>query len=188
MRTESPARSAAELTAHRPGTRDRSGPICGGFRRPWRLGTLSEGWKLNRFTLFIAFAVVAVFLLAILWSLMGRESEAPSYPYSQLLRDAAAGRVEAVTQEGVRLEVTLAGETEPRLVNIASESINVYAELCAAAGAAPGECQIEYAVTEPTAAGSVLTLLITSLLPVLLIGSFIYFMMRQAQRTRSGRG
>ena len=44
---------------------------------------------------------------------------------------------------------------------------------------APSE--IQFNPVEPSAAGSIITLLITALLPVLLIGAFIFFMMRQAQ-------
>ena len=78
----------------------------------------------------------------------------------------------------------MSGESEPRSATIASESINVYAEVCTAAGSALGECPIEYTARAPSAAGSMLTLLVTALLPVILIGSFIYFMMRQAQREK----
>ena len=42
-----------------------------------------------------------------------------------------------------------------------------------------------FVATEPSAAGGILTLLITALLPVLLIGGFIFFMMRQAQGTNN---
>ncbi len=48
---------------------------------------------------------------------------------------------------------------------------------------APSE--IQFNPVEPSAAGSIITLLITALLPVLLIGAFIFFMMRQAQGTNN---
>lgn len=71
-------------------------------------------------------------------------------------------------------------------MTIASESINVYAEVCAAAGADLGQCPIEYTALGTSEAGQWLGLLISALLPVLLIGAFIYFMMRQAQRGKTG--
>jgi hypothetical protein len=90
--------------------------------------------------------------------------------------------VAAIEQEGTELTVSFVGQSETRIARVASESINVYAEVCAAAGAEIGSCPISYVVHQPSEAGSVVTLLITALLPVLLIGGFIYFMMRGAAR------
>src|SRR5688500_1742534 len=108
-----------------------------------------------------------------------------SYSYSQLLEDAAAGNVEKITQEGTTLNVQLAGEAEERTTLVASEFINVQQELCARAPGGAAGCEIVYNVEEPSAAVGILTLLITALLPVLLIGGFIFFMMRQAQGTNN---
>jgi ATP-dependent Zn protease len=142
--------------------------------------------SMNRVALALGMVVALVFGLALLWTYLVDGTEAPTYPYSQLVADAAAGRVESITQDGVRLTVTLNGESEPRSVTIASESVNVYAEVCAAAGADLGHCPIEYTAQITSEAGQWLGLLISALLPVLLIGVFIYFMMRQAQRGRPG--
>lgn len=130
----------------------------------------------------VMLVVVAIFGLAIIWDYVSDGTEAPTYSYSQLLADAKAGEVVAITQAGTHLTVTRRGESEPLSVTVASESINVYADVCAAAGAQLGDCPIDYAVVDASPAGQIVTLLITSLLPVLLIGSFIFFMMRQAQR------
>jgi ATP-dependent Zn protease len=138
------------------------------------------------FGLALVLVVVLIVGLALLWTYTTDGTEASAYPYSQLLADAAAGNVEAITQDGTRLTVRMRGESEPRLVTVASESINVYAEVCAAAGAPLGQCPIQYTVVEESAAGQWVGLLVTSLLPVLLIGSFIFFMMRQAQRGKTG--
>jgi ATP-dependent Zn protease len=130
--------------------------------------------------------VVLVFGLALLWAYADSGSEAPAYPYSQLLADAAAGRIEAIEQDGTHLAVSLSGENEPRSGRIASETINVYAEACAAAGAELGQCPIRYMAVGASEAGQWVGLLVTALLPVLLIGAFIYFMMRQAQQGKAG--
>jgi ATP-dependent Zn protease len=101
-------------------------------------------------------------------------------PYSELLQAAARGEVQAVIQDGTTLSVTLEGDDARRTV-IVSEQLNVRQELCAAAGAGdPGDCQIRYEFAQPSAAGQWLGLLITALLPVLLIGGFIFFMMKRA--------
>jgi len=127
--------------------------------------------------------VLAVFGLAVLWTFMSDNGGGETYTYSQLLEDAAAGKVESVTQEGTTLSVKLQGETQERTATVASPDINYRAEVCQAAGPECGEVVFNY--EEPSAAGGILTLLITALLPVLLIGGFIFFMMRQAQGTNN---
>jgi cell division protease FtsH len=133
----------------------------------------------------VVLVVLAVFGLAVLWTFMSDTTTGESYSYSQLLEDAAAGNVEKITQEGTTLNVQLAGEAEERTTLVASEFINVQQELCARAPGGAAGCEIVYNVEEPSAAGGILTLLITALLPVLLIGGFIFFMMRQAQGTNN---
>lgn len=141
---------------------------------------------MNRTALIFGAIVAVAMIAAAVWSSVGDEAATPDYPYSRLLADAASGRVESVVQVGTRLTVRLGGESEARHVAVASESINVYAELCTAAGAQLGACPIEYVADAPSSSEQWLGLLITSLLPVLLIGAFIFFMMRNAQR--QGRG
>lgn len=104
-------------------------------------------------------------------------------PYSDLILRASQGDVEAVVQEGTDMSVTLRGEAAPRTV-VVSEQVDVRQELCTAAGTSEaGACAIRYEFAEPSATGGLLTLLITALLPVLLIGGFIFFMMRRAAPT-----
>jgi ATP-dependent Zn protease len=130
----------------------------------------------------VILAAIVVFLtLALIVYYVPGGSDLPSYPYSRLLADAAAGRVESVVQGGTELTVTIRGETEPRIVQVASDSVNVYAEICAATGNPPGpNCPTEYEVVAASSTGPWLGLLISSVLPVLLIGAFFYFMIRAA--------
>ncbi len=82
--------------------------------------------------------------------------------------------------------MTLAGSDTAKTAIVPSDQINVYEEVCAAAGAASlAECGITYEAVEESATGGILTLLISALLPVLLIGAFFFFMMRQAQGTNN---
>jgi cell division protease FtsH len=131
----------------------------------------------------VVLVVLAVFGLAVLWTFMSEPTSGDTYTYSELLDDAAAGRVESIAQEGTTLTVKLHNVAEERTTTVASPDINYREEVCAAAGADCGG--IAYDFTEPSAAGGILTLLITALLPVLLIGGFIFFMMRQAQGTNN---
>ncbi|MEO8247194.1 MAG: hypothetical protein ABI622_08775, partial [Chloroflexota bacterium] len=137
----------------------------------------------------VVLVVMAVFGLALLWTYIVDNSSAPPYTYSQLMVDAAAGKVDSVTQDGTKLSVVVGGNTQnPKTAVVSSELIDVRADLCAAVGAAnPAECvaSVKYGAVEESAAGGILTLLITAFLPVLLIGGFIFFMMRQAQGTNN---
>jgi cell division protease FtsH len=131
--------------------------------------------------------VLAVFGLALLWTYVVDSNPPQAYTYGELLADARKGTVESVTQDGTKLTVKLKDVTDPKAVVIPSEDLNYRAEICAAAGAATAgdDCSIEYGAVEPSAAGQWVGLLITALLPVLLIGGFIFFMMRQAQGTNN---
>ncbi len=130
--------------------------------------------------------VLAVFGLAVLWTFMVDPSESEAYTYTDLLEAAAAGEVEEVIQDGTRLTVTLSTAQEPEEVVVPPGNINVREEVCAHAGVAEGQpCPITFGAVEESAAGQWLGLLITALLPVLLIGAFIFFMMRQAQGTNN---
>jgi len=129
--------------------------------------------------------VLAVFGLAVLWTFMGNGESTPDYGYGQLIEDARSGAIESVTKEGLRLTVTFSDPSRGEATAIApSELTDVHSAICDAAGANSAACE-GFIVLEPSAAGNILTLLITALLPVLLIGGFIFFMMRQAQGTNN---
>jgi ATP-dependent Zn protease len=147
--------------------------------------TIGSG-TFGRFRLGILVAVVVIAGLALAWDYLAADGEGTSYAYSAMLADAGAGRVVSVSQEGTQLAVHLAGESALRTVFVASDAVNVYAEVCAATGKQPGgDCAIQYEVTQPSASGQWIGLIITAFLPVFLIGSFIFFMMRSAQRKQS---
>jgi cell division protease FtsH len=138
--------------------------------------------------------VLAVFGLALLWTYMWGGSSGPEYTYSQLLTEvsqpANLDKIETITMDGDRISLKRKGEQNPvtAIVPPNSNGTAVFEQLCQAANLTnPAECaeQIPFNPVEPSAAGGILTLLITALLPVLLIGGFIIFMMRQAQGTNN---
>ncbi|MEO8509877.1 MAG: ATP-dependent zinc metalloprotease FtsH [Chloroflexota bacterium] len=135
----------------------------------------------------VVLVVLAVFGLALVWTYFLEPDQQAAYTYTQLLTDTKDGNVDKVVQDGTRLSVTLTGQVDqPRTVIVPSQFINVREELCAAAGSSnPADCQLNYSAVEESAAGQWLGLLVTALLPVLIIGGFIYFMMRQAQGTNN---
>ena len=135
----------------------------------------------------VVLVVLAVFGLALLWTYIVDSNTTAPYTYGQLLDDAAKGNVTSVVQNGTRLTVVLGTKANaPETVVVASQFIDVRAEVCAAAGSTtPGTCSIKYSAVEEGAAGQVIFQLLFAFLPVLLIGGFIFFMMRQAQGTNS---
>ncbi|MEP7041275.1 MAG: ATP-dependent zinc metalloprotease FtsH [Chloroflexota bacterium] len=135
----------------------------------------------------VVLVVLAVFGLALLWTYIVDSNPQAPYTYSELLRDAQKDNIKSVEQDGTRLSVVIKDDqSKPRTVVVPSEFVNVNAEVCAAAGSPDlGNCDILYSAVEESAAGQWLGLLITAFLPVLLIGGFIFFMMRQAQGTNN---
>jgi cell division protease FtsH len=133
----------------------------------------------------VVLVVLAVFGLAVLWTFMGDADPAAEYGYGQLIEDARNGEIATITKESSRLTVTFTDGSPDKTAVVPSELTNVYEDLGCSAGT-PGEFNCaNFTATEESAAGGILTLLITALLPVLLIGGFIFFMMRQAQGTNN---
>ncbi|MEO7295757.1 MAG: ATP-dependent zinc metalloprotease FtsH, partial [Candidatus Limnocylindria bacterium] len=132
----------------------------------------------------VVLVVLAVFGLAVLWTFMGSGESTPEYGYGQLIEDARSGDIESITKEGLRLTATFSDGREEQTAIAPSELTDPYGDICTAAGTESSACQ-GFEVVEESAAGGILTLLITALLPVLLIGGFIFFMMRQAQGTNN---
>jgi hypothetical protein len=126
--------------------------------------------------------VIGVVLgLVILYVVLSNDDQEPLYAYRDLLADAAAGDVTAIEQRGTTLYV-FSADGLSRTSYVASESINVYADVCAGTGRSIGPgCSIYYAVLPET--GEWLGLLISGLVPLLVIGGFLYFMMRQVGKS-----
>jgi cell division protease FtsH len=136
----------------------------------------------------VVLVVLAVFGLALLWTYIVDNNAPAAYTYSQLLKDAAKGDVTSITQNSTDLSVVLNNDTQnPKSVVVSDVgNVDVYQQVCDAAGTPNlANCTIQYSAIEPSAAGSIITTLIISILPVLLIGGFIFFMMRQAQGTNN---
>ncbi len=138
----------------------------------------------------VVLVVLAVFGLALLWTYVVGENQPPEYTYSQLLQDASAGKVTEVTMDGEKLTVKLADAKETRDASAPpnSDGSVVISQVCDAAGYSNlADCgkKIDFNPVQASAAGQWIGLLVTALLPVLLIGAFFFFMMRQAQGTNN---
>jgi cell division protease FtsH len=135
----------------------------------------------------VVLVVLAVFGLALLWTYIVDSSAGEPYTYTMLLQDAKKGDIKSVTQDGTKLTVVLNGATDkPKTAIVPSLNLNYRAEICEAAGTPnPADCTVNFQAVEESAAGGILATLLVSMLPVLLIGAFIFFMMRQAQGTNN---
>jgi cell division protease FtsH len=137
----------------------------------------------------VVLVVLAVFGLALLWTYIVDNNPTTPYTYSQLLKDAQDGKIKSVEQDGTKLTVAFRdGSPAQTSTAPATGNVDVQEDICTAAGT-PNKAQcadkITYNPVEESAAGSIFTTLLISLLPVLLIGAFIFFMMRQAQGTNN---
>jgi cell division protease FtsH len=133
----------------------------------------------------VVLVVLAVFGLAVLWTFMGDPQPNNEIAYGTLIDRARSGEFTNVVQEGTRLTAKATGGAEYTAI-VPSDAVNVFADLGCGPGGTPESFNCAtFEATEPSAAGGILTLLITALLPVLLIGGFIFFMMRQAQGTNN---
>ena len=128
----------------------------------------------------------ALFAMALLWTYLMNPETGPPYAYSDLLTDASEGEVKGVTQDGTTLTVSFVGTEATKTAIVPSDQVNVFAEVCEATGApSMAQCEISFEAVAESATGQWIGVLIASLLPVLLIGAFFFFMMRQAQGTNN---
>ena len=135
----------------------------------------------------VVLVVLAVFGLAVLWTFMGTGASGETYTYSQLLDDVR--RRETSSRSPRRARPSPSSSTtrsQEKTASVAVGATSTTAPRCARRDRRPATAAAStYDYIQPSAAGGILTLLITALLPVLLIGGFIFFMMRQAQGTNN---
>ncbi len=116
------------------------------------------------------------------------QSTSPSTPigYSKFLSDVQAGNITKVTQQGETLTVISKGSPPTYTVTVPAPIITqVYNDMVLAAKAGGQTLTADVFTAEPAPDTSWLGLLLTGLLPLLVIGGFIFFMMRQAQGTNN---
>ena len=135
--------------------------------------------------------VLVMGVSALLYTWLGASSEIVKKPYSgpdSFLEQVEKGTVGKVVQSGETLSVFLKPvdptDTEPDyLVSIANVLVSVRQDIGTAA--AKGSVPEPTLDTKPAPDNSWIGLVLTGLLPLLIIGGFIYFMMRQAQGTNN---
>jgi cell division protease FtsH len=129
----------------------------------------------------IVMLALVVVALAVAITLVGQSTPTTPKAYSEFLKDVQAGSVTTIVQEGSKLNVT-AG-TNKYTVVVPGLLAQAYADVQAAAEAGGKPMPNFTAQLAPDT--SWLGIIITGLLPILIIGGFIFFMMRQAQGTNN---
>jgi cell division protease FtsH len=137
----------------------------------------------------IVMLVLVVGTAALLFTWIQSTTEAPTIGYSQFLTNVSKGEVESVVQQGDTLTVKPkagTGTSASYTVTVPSILTKVYPDDMQAAAKAGGQVLSSTIYkAQPAPDTSWLGLLLTGLLPLLVIGGFIFFMMRQAQGTNN---
>ncbi len=134
----------------------------------------------------IVMVVLVVGTVLLLYSFLMSSPSDQSVAYSTFLANVQKGQVTKVEQQDLRLTVTPASGPKYSVVVPGVGFTNVYDEvLKAGANSTPPATSIEFMGIEASQTGQWISLLVGALLPVLLIGGFLFFMMRQAQGTNN---
>ena len=134
----------------------------------------------------IVMLVLVVGTAALLFTWIQSSSQPNLIGYSQFLNDVQQNKVQSVVQQGDTLTVKKNDTTPSYTVTVPSVLTIVYPnDMQAAAKAGNFTLASDVYKAEPAPDTSWLGLLLTGLLPLLVIGGFIFFMMRQAQGTNN---
>ncbi|HUQ78825.1 MAG TPA: ATP-dependent zinc metalloprotease FtsH [Patescibacteria group bacterium] len=129
----------------------------------------------------LALVVVA---LAVVFTVVNSSSPAKNTPYSEFLDNVQAGKVKSVVQEASTLSVTPNPNAPTYTVVIPGLLANqVLDDMTKRAEA--GKTPLPTLEAKAAPDNGWISILITGLLPILIIGGFIFFMMRQAQGTNN---
>ena len=136
----------------------------------------------------IVMLVLVVGTVALLYTFLVSPTNETAKPYSGYLADVRAGLVTKVTQQDLTLTVTTTGNPASRYTTTVPgigipSAFQETVDAAKAAGQDPNK--IEFTAMRASDAGQWINLLVGALLPVLLIGGFLFFMMRQAQGTNN---
>jgi cell division protease FtsH len=135
----------------------------------------------------IVMLVLVVGTAALLFTWLSSSSSTTDIPYSDFLTKVQNGQVEKVVQQDSTLTVTPKGGG-PQYTVVAPGLAglhDVYADIKAAAERGNVTLASDFYAAKQAPDTSWLGLLLTGLLPLLVIGGFIFFMMRQAQGTNN---
>jgi cell division protease FtsH len=134
--------------------------------------------------------VLVMGVSALLYTWLGANNETAAHPYSgpsSFLADVEAGTVKRVVQQGDTLTVFLNANQTTDEPDYTVTVPSVITDVDVAIQAAAAKRGVPQPIFDPKRApdNSWIGLILTGLLPLIIIGGFIYFMMRQAQGTNN---
>ena len=133
----------------------------------------------------IVMLALVVVALAVVFTVVSQSTPATGTGYSQFLSDVQGGKVSKVIQEGSKLTVTSTGPTPQYDVVVPNVLTQVWQDMQTAAAAGGQKLPAAIYSVKDAPDNGWISILITGLLPILIIGGFIFFMMRQAQGTNN---
>ncbi len=135
----------------------------------------------------IVMLVLVAGTVALLYTWVSSSAPQNTTGYSTFYGDVKAGNVTKVVQDGETLTVTKKDGSTYNVVVPNSITGDVYADMqkAAAEGGTTSQLNSVDYTRNKTADTSWIGLLLTGLLPLIVIGGFIFFMMRQAQGTNN---
>ncbi len=135
----------------------------------------------------IVMLVLVAGTVALLYTWVSSSTPQNTTGYSAFYSDVKAGSVTKVVQDGETLTVTKKDGSTYNVVVPNSITGDVYADMqkAAAEGGTTAQLTKDIYTKDKTADTSWIGLLLTGLLPLIVIGGFIFFMMRQAQGTNN---
>ncbi len=134
----------------------------------------------------IVMLVLVAGTVALLYTWVTSSAPSTSAPYSQFYNEVKADKVQSVSQDGETLTVTpKGGGAQYTVVVPNSITGDVYADMQKASTEGGHPDTVPTYSKKQTADTSWIGLLLTGLLPLIVIGGFIFFMMRQAQGTNN---
>jgi len=132
----------------------------------------------------IVMLVLVVGTVALLYTWISASSTPVTKPYSSFLDDVKAGVVDKVVHQGDTLTIT-SKDVPPKTYTVTVPGVPGLHDVLKDIQQAAGTAAIPTYDVKPAPDTSWVGLLLTGLLPLLVIGGFIFFMMRQAQGTNN---
>jgi cell division protease FtsH len=134
----------------------------------------------------IVMLVLVVGTAALLFTWITTTSQPNNTGYSKFLDEVSQGKIAKVTQQGTTLTVERVGSDKTTYnVIVPTVLTQVWNDMQAAAEKGGKTLEPDVFAAQPAPDTSWLGLLLTAVLPLLIIGGFIFFMMRQAQGTNN---
>jgi cell division protease FtsH len=133
----------------------------------------------------IVMLVLVVGTVALLYTWISASGTTKPMGYGEFLAKVQTGEVQKVEQQGDTLTITLKGSPQPVTSNVPTILTNVLQDIRTAAESGKQQFDPSIYSSKPAPDTSWVGLLLTGLLPLLVIGGFIFFMMRQAQGTNN---